>query len=795
MSRVCHHCGKSNNNAGITFDNLYFCCQGCKAVYRLIHKNELGDFYDLYPNKGNIPSRASNYAFLDDKIFCQKLEEFRAEDQVQISLSVPGIHCSACIWILENLPRIKSGIVRAEVQFSNRILSLFFDESKIDLKRICLILDQLGYPPDFSLSSQKNPQSHKKNRELWIKIGLSGFAFGNTMFLSLATYFETDETWLVELRPWFDMLMFVMSLPVVFYAAKDYFIQSLKSIQNKFWSLDIPIAIGISVLFLKSIHNAFVLHTLPYFDSLAGLVFFLLIGKYMQKRVYQSFSFERDYRSFFPMAVSIISSGNKEKSIPINEIQKADHIILKPGEIIPVDGEVLNRSAILDYSFVTGESREVISKKGDKVFAGAKVLKRNTRVKAEKTLDQSYLVRLWNQKDKGGESPKNTPSLADRLSRIFTPVILAVSLIAGGVWMLVDSSRVVEVVAAVLIVACPCALALSGPFVLGNMLRYMGRIGCYIKNTGALLRIVSTNHWVFDKTGTLTQTGGQESIFFRGKKPLSESEKQAIRSLVYSSNHPLSRAIFNHLRGIKWSREVETKQLTGKGLEAQINGHLYRLGSAELVKGCREKDGFGSSVHLSVDENYRGHFEIRHRFRKNIAQLFQNMGNRNVSILSGDHPYEASFLEKITPQNSDLRFHQSPFEKIEHIKKLRKKNKVLMFGDGLNDAGALKESDSGIAISNESHLFTPACDAILTGKRLTQFPIIFHALEKSIRLVRFSFVFSLVYNTIGISIACLGYLTPIIAAVLMPLSSISVVLFASLSTSVLYNGLLKKLKS
>jgi Cu+-exporting ATPase len=482
----------------------------------------------------------------------------------------------------------------------------------------------------------------------------------------------------------------------------------------------------------------------------------------------------------------------KEKSIPINEIQIGDEILLKPGEIIPVDAEVLMRSAILDYSFVTGESRAVVSKKGAQVFAGAKVKNRTLRVKATKSLNQSYLIQLWNQKEEGASTPGKNLSMADRLSRYFTPVVLLISIFSGTFWAWADSSKVIEVMAAVLIVACPCALALSGPFVLGNMLRYLGRIGFYIKNTHALLRITATDHWVFDKTGTLTEINN-EFISFKGIQPLREWEKEGICALVYTSNHPLSRAIFSHLKPTRWLREIEVKQYIGYGLEGVIEGRVFQLGSKAFIGDTVLEEESHSAVHLSIDGKHRGCFEIEQIFRKNINNLFNKLQKRPLSILSGDGPYEAEFLKEITPPQTKLLFDQNPFDKINYIKKLKKKHQVLMFGDGLNDAGALRESDAGIAISNETHLFTPACDAILMGNRISRFPEIFETLKKSILLVRLSFVFSLIYNLLGISIAALGYLTPIIAAILMPLSSVSVVLFATLSTALLYKRLRKKL--
>ena len=361
-----------------------------------MHEKELGRFYSIYPEKGNTPADRQNYPFLQDADFRKKWETFREGKKIRISLSIPSIHCSACIWVLEHLSQMEEGILNAEVDFTHKKLHLFFDESQMDLQSICSLLNKLGYPPDFSLSSQKKNETLKKQRTLWIKIGVAGFAFGNTMFLSLATYFETNDPWLIDLRPWWDVLMFSMSIPVVFFSASDYFIQSRKSLLHKVGSLEVPIALGITVLFLKSIHNAFVLGTLPYFDSLCGLVFFLLLGKYMQSRVYESFSFERDYKSFFSLAVRLLTADKKEKTVDVNEIKKGDQIILKPGEVIPVDAKVVHSSMVVDYSFVTGESRELVLEKGVEVFAGGKIKNKTVLVEAQKSLDQSDLIQLWN---------------------------------------------------------------------------------------------------------------------------------------------------------------------------------------------------------------------------------------------------------------------------------------------------------------------------------------------------------------------------------------------------------------
>ena len=360
----CFHCGDDCGSSVLNFDDKVFCCNGCKTVYEIFSENDLTCYYDLQASPGAIPSEIEGkYDFLSQENIIEKLTEFN-DGKIQIAtLYIPHIHCSSCIWILENLNKLNQNITTSQVNFGKKNVRVTYNSTDYSLKEVVLLLSSIGYEPYISLDDFKTGNQYV-NRSLIYKLGIAGFAFGNVMFLSFPEYFEVGEFWLEKYKHLFRWLMFVFSLPVVFYAAKDYFISAYKGLRSNLLNIDVPIALGISVLFIRStIEIIFDLGS-GFFDSLTGLVFFLLVGKFFQQKTYSFLSFERDYKSYFPIAVTKISNG-KEKPIQVYDIQKGDRLLIRNEELIPVDGILINGKAKIDYSFVTGES-EKVKKKSDR---------------------------------------------------------------------------------------------------------------------------------------------------------------------------------------------------------------------------------------------------------------------------------------------------------------------------------------------------------------------------------------------------------------------------------------------
>ena len=721
-SQNCYHCGNSCDHSSIKIEEKSFCCHGCKTVYELLSENEMTCYYDFQNNPGAIPQDIKGkYDYLSNESIISKLVEFE-DDTFQIAtLYIPHIHCSSCIWVLENLQKLSDGVISSQVNFPKKTVRLHYNKQKTSLKELVILLSSIGYEPYISMEDTVS-KSSKVNRSLIYKLGIAGFAFGNIMFLSFPEYFEVSEYWLEKYKYIFRWLMLFFSLPVVFYAANDYFISAYKGLRSKLLNIDVPIALGISVLFLRSSFEVIFDLGTGFFDSLSGLVFFLLLGKFFQQKTYNFLSFERDYKSYFPIAVTRIKKG-KEENIEIYDVEKGDRLLIRNQELIPVDGILMSPTAQIDYSFVTGESKPVVKKSGDKLFAGGKQLEGVIEMEVLTSVSQSYLTQLWTNDVFNKDKRSSFQSFTDSISKHFTLVVLIIALIATSAWLLLDATKALSVFTAVLIIACPCAIALAAPFTLGNMLRIFGKHKLYLKNAQVIEKLAKIDKAIFDKTGTITTT--QESELIYEGETLTTKQEAALKSLLRNSNHPLSRKIYNHMEKTSVSELEYFKEYTGKGVEGELFGDLIKAGSSSFVKAQKDPFNYDTSVHISYNDSYKGKYRIKNSYREGVKDVFETLSSDcEVAILSGDNEGEKNFLKSILPLNTEMYFNQKPEHKLAFIEESQKSNHhVMMVGDGLNDSGALAQSDVGIVISEDINVFSPACDGILSAEKFKEIPL------------------------------------------------------------------------
>jgi Cu+-exporting ATPase len=587
------------------------------------------------------------------------------------------------------------------------------------------------------------------------------------------------------LKNFFITLNLFLSLPVVFFSGWEYFGSALKGLRKKIVNIDFPISLGILALFGRSLYEVSTQTGPGYFDSLTGLIFFLLLGKFLQEKTYSYLNFERNYKSFFPLSVSI-KIENSEKSIPINKLMVGNRIVVRKNEIIPADSILLNGDGRIDYSFVTGESKPINKVSGEFVYAGGRQLGSIIELEVIKDVSQSYLTQLWNNEifnnpDKSSES--YFTNFSNAVSKYFTFVILLIAFVTAGFWFQTSVATALNVFTAVLIVACPCALALSTPFTLGNAMRILGRNKFYLRNTSVIEDLAKVDSIVFDKTGTITQLGKSDLIFTGAI--LNSFQQKIIKSLVRNSTHPLSRKIFNSLEGEEFYPVTKFDEIPGLGVTGVVYGNELKVGSKFFVDGSTEENQIGTRIFVSINNEVIGYFSVTNSYRQGIQDLIRSLGSKyKLSLLSGDNEGEKYNLLKFFDDEKELNFNQSPEDKLEFVKSQQQSgNKVLMIGDGLNDAGALKQSDIGIAVTEDISSFSPACDAILDASNLKMMSKFLNYSQSAIKIIYISFVISFLYNLFGLTFAIQGMLSPIIAAILMPLSSISVVLFATLSTN------------
>lgn len=791
----CFHCGDPCLDVEIKKDEKSFCCQGCKMVFEILHENDLGFYYELQSAPGISPQEVEGkFDFLDNQAIVEKLLEFNDGSTQIVSFLIPAIHCSSCIWILENLTKFIPSVKDSQVNFPEKTVRITLTNSGNSLKTLVVLLSRIGYEPYISLDDSDKKEK-RKDRSLIYKLGIAGFAFGNVMFLSLPEYFENSDFWLDQFKPFFRWMMFGFALPVVFYSASGYFISAYKGLRAKVLNIDIPIALGIIALFVRSTLDIVMDWGTGFFDSLTGLLFFLLLGKFFQQKTYSYLSFERDYKSYFPIAVTRLlknlSGETIEEQIEVYEVQKGDRLLVRNNEILPVDAILIKGKALIDYSFVTGEAEPIAKKSGDKLFAGGKQQAGVMEVEVLKPVSQSYLTQLWSNDvfSKGRHSIFQ--SLTDGISKRFTIGILSIATVATIFWLVVDPSKAFDVFTAVLIVACPCAIALAAPFTLGNLLRIFGREKLYLKEASVIEQMAKVDTVVFDKTGTLT-TNQKNIITYEGLE-LSEEEKQLLTGTLRASNHPLSRALYSILEKNNIQTPEEFEEEVGKGMSAKFKENSMKIGAYDFVShspkslseaAIEEGSQNRTVVHISANENYKGCYIFNNEYREGVSETFSALAERKeVVVLSGDNDGERERLEALLPLGTQLYFGQKPEDKLDFIKNLQQQGKtVMMVGDGLNDAGALKQSDVGIAISENTNVFSPACDGIMEASRFQQFADYISVAKRGSRIINYAFLFSLFYNLIGLSFAVTGHLKPVVAAILMPLSSISIVVFTTVST-------------
>ncbi|MEM6396258.1 MAG: heavy metal translocating P-type ATPase metal-binding domain-containing protein [Bacteroidota bacterium] len=771
---ACSHCGEPCVEELITEDEKHFCCSGCAMVFNLLKANGLDDFYDLDQTAGRSQRRVrlEDYSWLEDARLRQEFIDFEDETYCRMRLDLPSIHCSACIWLLENLNQLDEGVKSVQVNFAQKTANILFVPEQLSARNLADLLARIGYPPRFRKGKSLKPTTDKK---LLYQIGLAGFVFGNIMLFSFPEYLglsrDTNDGGSFQVL--FGYLNLVLILPVLLFSGRDYLMAAYRGIRYGVHTVDIPIALGILALFFRSVYEVVWAIGPGYFDSLAGLLFFLLVGKWFQAKTFSRLSFDGDYRSYFPVAARKITENGQITPIGLSEVRPGDLLSVQPGGLIPVDGLLDSPVSVgIDYSFVTGESAAQTRTNGNRIYAGGRAIETSFKLIAEKKVEESYLLQLW--KDAPGEQePKQ--NLTDRLSKYFTRVVLSIALATCLYWYPTDIGKGLYAAGSVLIIACPCAIALAIPFCYGTIIRLLAKHGLYLKHSGLIEQFPKLKHFVLDKTGTLTH---HEAISL----PLIQSswnkaDMALVMAICQQSSHPKSKALhqwFSKRKILAATSPAGVKEIVGKGLEYGP----WRIGSPDFCQIDRSE----IDAHISLCVSYKGEMKAifgqsKNQMRNGLDHFLKGLSQRGqLYVLSGDiEPTNTPWEGIISTENQH--YECSPFDKKKFVADLQEKTTegICMLGDGLNDTGALADADLGIAVSEDATTFAPAGDAILSADNLNQLPDFITFVLKTRWVLYAAYLFALAYNITGIIIAVQGKLSPVIAAILMPLSSITTV--------------------
>ena len=801
----CAHCGAPT--ASILVGDNRFCCQGCSQVFSILRENNLLGFYEISDNQvESLRDRPQgDYSYCDTDWFRKLFVREAGEGRYSIRLKLPAIHCAACVWLLEKLPEMLPGVTGARINYLRKEMVLTAEQA-LPLSRLVSFVADLGYVPDFGPESRRSRALTSYDKSLLKRMALAAFGFGNAMLFSLPEYFSTRVE--VGFARTFIAINIVLSTAVLIYSAGEFFVNAFRALKKRKIILDLPISAGILAMFGRSIAEIATGTSAGYFDTFAGLIFFLLLGRYVQSRSYEWLNFERDNLLFLPLAVRV-RKGDDEVIMPVSGLANGDILKLRNGEISPTRCRLVSESAQADYAFITGESLPVTLSRGDTFETGGKLIGRAAELEVLEPVNQARLNRIWENSAEtaGSEAAIPESNFAERVLPYFTAIVISIAVGSLLYWLPSDSSRAWNAFSAVLVITCPCALAMAKPFSFFTVQSALARAGLFLKSAATVERFFHLRNIVFDKTGTLTNPGQYDIRFHASASALSETDKTLIARVAQHSSHPLSAAVATHLGRQNADAVTEFREEPGAGIRGICDGsrtdahrvrrepgtsvstgNLVILGSARWI----EKNGvvvagmppveFSTQVHAAINGRYLGFFAIGNELRPGLAETVTALAPQHqLALLSGDSDRERARFAALFGEKVPLHFSASPEQKAEIIRKYRTSGSTMMIGDGLNDAYALGEADIGVAIAEKNSNFSPASDAILSAGAFTKLPALIGMAGQARKTAITAYTISFLYNAVGVSVAVAGNLTPLFCAVLMPLSSLSVIALAFVS--------------
>jgi Cu2+-exporting ATPase len=821
--RRCFHCGlpvsdATRESAIVDGAERDFCCTGCKSVCKAIYAAGLDGFYRRTPEGevlGPPPEPPKQLALYDLDAVQEEFVDALGETR-EINLLVEGIHCAACVWLIENGVAALPGVEQARVNLTGRRLRLKWDNNRIKLSRVLRRLADIGYAavpfdPDAAEGSLQ-----RQNRALLYRMAFAGFGMMNLMWISIALYSGADQG---EFRSMFHWIGFAIATPTLLYSGWPFYKGAWSGLRRLNLSMDLPIAIGASMTYLYSLYVTVTGSGHVYWDTVVNFLFVILVGRYleaMSKR--QAVSSTQRLLDLQPKVATVLRDG-EETIIPIRAVRGGDEILVRPGETIPADGTVLDGLSSVDESMLTGESTPATRGCGDSVSAGTLNGAGVLRVRVSGVLRDSALGRIIRLVEDAQASRSPIQCMADRIVPWFVAVTLTLAALTFGWWVRQDFETALMAATSVLIITCPCAFGLATPMAIAVATGLGARHGILVKDGAVLETLSGIEHYVFDKTGTLTE--GRPMVIAlsdaSGAWQVEDgidalaSERRArlgqLAALERLSEHPLARAITALAAEAKipYARLAiaDVRVEPGYGISGQVGTHRVVIGNAEWlrragveaslpannqagIKAGAESTNWpaGDSaaqtatlVHCAVDGGEVMRLLIEDRLRPDAVDIVRQLraDGLRVTLLTGDRRAAA---ERIAAQLGEVELiaEVMPEDKDRVIARLQQSGqRVAMIGDGVNDAPALVRSDVGIAVGSGTDVSIASADIVLIANELMRVHDAGRLARRTLRTIRQNIGLSIAYNSIMVPLAMAAMITPLIAAISMPLSSLAVI--------------------
>jgi len=770
---------------------LQFCCNGCRVAYEVIHDHGLDGYYDIKRriDAPEQPAQTSGKSFaeFDDPAFHGLYCRTGADGLSTIELYLEGVHCAACVWLVEKLTVVVDGVAEVRLDLGRSLAHVTWDPDTTKLSAIARFLDSIGYTPHPFRGIEARDMARREERSLLIRIAVAGAIAGNVMLIAIALYGGRFHGITGEYRQLFRWVSFALALPSVLWCGSVFFRGAWGALKTRTLQMDLPIAIGILAGFLQGAFNTIRGSGEIYFDSVTVLIFFLLVGRFLQRRQQRTAASSTELLFSLAPSTARLVEADGVREVPLEALTPGCLVEVRAGDSIPADGFVVEGSSTLDRSLLTGESLPEAAATGDPVHAGTVNMSHRIVVEVRTTGEDTRIGRLMRLVEEGAQRRAPVVLLADRISGWFVAIVLALAALTLLVWMRLDPAHAVEHAVALLIVSCPCALGLATPLAVSAAIGRAARKKILIKGGDALENLAHPGLMLLDKTGTLTE-GRLAVIRWWGD----EVVQPVVGALERHSSHPVARALSEAFGDMEAPEVSEAREVPGAGIGGFCEGRRVLVASpghavrehgplpSEADDAVADFAAEGlSPVVIAVDGVVVAVAGIGDGLRPDTADALAEIQQRGwqVEILSGDH---AAVVESIgrevglAPER--VRGGMMPEAKLEAVRAASGAGTVAMVGDGVNDAAALAAATVGIGVHGGAEAALAAADVYLGRPGLTPLLELLQGARRTLGVIRRNLVFSLTYNVVAVSFAMTGHMSPLLAAVLMPLSSMTVVL-------------------
>lgn len=791
----CTHCGLAVPDGLVDATaSTQFCCTGCHTAYGMLHAHGLDQYYQFAERRESaVQSSGRLYEEFDHPSFAQLYVTTTDGGLSRTELYLEGVHCASCVWLVERMPLLVPGVARAELDVRRSLAVIEWDLAAVSLSEIARSLDTLGYPPHPFRGVARDAMRRKEDRAMLVRIGVAGAIAINVMLAALALYSGALNGMDPQFERFFRWVSLAVIVPAFIWPGRVFFSGAFAALRTRALHMDLPIAIALAAGFIRGAINTYTDRGPIYFDGLAILIFALLVGRFLQQRGQRMAADAAELLHAVAPSAARIVEGGVRRELPAEALVSGMVLDVRAGESFAADGVILDGRSTVNAALLTGESRPTSVDVGTRVFAGTLNVNAPLLVRVEEAGESSRIAKLLRQVEESARRRAPVVQLANRMAGIFVGVVLLAAIITFVVTYRVAPERALDNAIALLIVTCPCALALATPLAITVAVGRAAGRGMLIKGGDALELLATPGTLVLDKTGTITE-GNTALVTWIGP----EWVKPLVLSIEQGSSHPLADGFRRAWDGMPTFDVVDASHVVGGGMFGTVHGQVVRVGSpgfvasgltthevsrdayaAELRDAIASMDSTLTPVHVAIDGTLVAVAGLGDRIRDDALaslQLLRAAGWRTV-MLSGDAPdVVASVGRSLDFTTDQLVAAASPEDKLRFVEELKRNGPVVMVGDGVNDAAAIAAATVGIGVHGGADACLATADIYLARPGLSALVELTDGAKRTMHVIRRNIACSLAYNLLGAGLAASGLLSPLVAAVLMPLSSITVVL-------------------